>query len=252
MHGVDPEILLIYRLLDLTGVFLNGILGGTMARQRRFDAIGFIFLALLTALGGGMIRDALIGHGSAAAVSNPSYILLALAGAFVAFIAQLEGRQWRLFSLYGDAITLGCWAVTGASKALANDLPWPSAVFLGLLTAVGGGMLRDVVVGRTPIIFGGGPLYASPAILSALLFVIFDSCGFEALGMILAPIPGIVLTIVAHLRGWSLPQTKDWAPLNLTASQLRNALRYADKYGFKAAWKRAEERQWRLGRPPRE
>ena len=78
MGDVDPEILFLYRSLDLGGVLLMGILGGTIARQRHFDVMGFLFLALFSSLGGGMIRDALIGRGTVAAMAQLQYLIAGL------------------------------------------------------------------------------------------------------------------------------------------------------------------------------
>lgn len=90
METVDPTIDALYRGLDLIGVVLNGIIGGTIARRRNFDIIGFIFLALFSATAGGMIRDMLISDGPAAAISDPLYLILACVGALVAALTDLK------------------------------------------------------------------------------------------------------------------------------------------------------------------
>ena len=84
MHDVDPLINSLYQAFDLLGVVLNGIIGGTLARRREFDIVGFVFLALFSGLAGGMIRDMLIGDGAAAAISDPWYLGLACGGALIA------------------------------------------------------------------------------------------------------------------------------------------------------------------------
>lgn len=118
MHNVDPHVLTLYETLDLIGVVLNGIIGGTIARQRDFDLVGFIFLALFSALGGGMLRDVLMDRGTAAAIANSNYLLLAVVGAILALLFHFEGKRWELFKVHADAVILGVWAVTGAVKAL--------------------------------------------------------------------------------------------------------------------------------------
>lgn len=92
MGDVDPEILFFYRSLDLGGVLLMGILGGTITRQRHFDVMGFLFLVLFSSLGGGMIRDALIGRGTVAAMAQPEYLALAFSGAIIAWLTNFRGR----------------------------------------------------------------------------------------------------------------------------------------------------------------
>jgi uncharacterized membrane protein YeiH len=195
----------VFRALDLTGVFLNGVLGGTIARQRRFDLAGFVILAIVSALGGGMLRDTLLQAGTPVALTDPYYLGTALLGALVAFLVPLGGRWWSRTFLVGDALVLGCWAATGSTKALAAGLGILPAVMLGVITAVGGGMIRDVVVGRPPVIFGGNTLYATSAVFACLVVIAMDRVGEQTLGMGLAIVVGAGLSILAHWRQWSLP-----------------------------------------------
>ena len=231
MLTVDPSILGIYRSLDLIGVLLNGAIGGTIARQRNFDIIGFSVLALLSALGGGMVRDALLQQGPPAAIAEPMYMGVAVAGGVLAMVIHLRGRAWELFRVHGDAVILGVWAVTGSTKALSYGLPAASAVFMGVLTAVGGGMIRDVACGDIPSIFGGNTLYATPAITAATTMVLFNWAGHDGVGMIAATICGAGFAILAYWRGWVLPANPEWAPVNMTAAQLMKALKRAERRG---------------------
>src|SRR5699024_8358581 len=129
METVDATIDALYRGLDLIGVVLNGIIGGTIAWRRNFDIIGFIFLALLCATSGGMIRDVLISDVASASISDPLYLILACVGALVAALTGLKGKAWEIFKVHGDAIILGAWSVTGCVKALAYDMPWIACIF---------------------------------------------------------------------------------------------------------------------------
>lgn len=235
MGDADPEILFLYRSLDLGGVLLMGILGGTIARQRHFDVMGFLFLALFSSLGGGMIRDALIGRGTVAAMAQPEYLALAFSGAIIAWLTNFRGRAWELFQVHADAIVLGAWAVTGCVKALSHDLPYLSAIFMGVVTGVGGGMIRDVVIGQVPGIFRGGKLYAIPALVSGASMVAFHVAGHDAVGMIISPVLGSGLAILSYWRGWSVATDPEWAPVNMTVAQLRRALRVAEVHGRNAA-----------------
>ena len=215
MHDVDPLINSLYQAFDLLGVVLNGIIGGTLARRREFDIVGFVFLALFSGLAGGMIRDMLIGDGAAAAISDPWYLGLACGGALIAFLIDLKGKAWELFREHGDAIILGVWSTTGCVKALTHGMPLIPCVFLGVLTAVGGGMVRDIASGEIPSIFGGSPLYAVPSILTGIVMVTFAGYGQFALGMVVAPIVGSGMAIVSYWRGWVLPRA-GVAPVNLS------------------------------------
>ena len=95
---VDPLISSIYHWMDVSGVLLMGIIGGTLARQLGYDIVGFFFIAMLSALGGGMLRDVLINQGTVAAMSQPEYLILAFTGALVARFTYFKGKAWELCS----------------------------------------------------------------------------------------------------------------------------------------------------------
>jgi uncharacterized membrane protein YeiH len=160
-----PATLLL--VLDLCGTFvfaLNGAL--TALRVARLDIVGVITLAMITALGGGVVRDLLIGAVPPATFSDWRYLTVATAGGLVAF--ALGGRLDRLASAITllDAAGLGLFAVVGAGKALAFGLGGGQAVILGAITAVGGGTMRDVLIREIPAVLQSG-LYAIPAIIGA-------------------------------------------------------------------------------------
>lgn len=224
MGEIDPQILAIYKLFELTGVFLMAVIGGSIARRHGFDFIGFIFLALITALGGGMLRDVIIGADPVAAVQQPMYLTLALSGALLAFVTKLHGRVWELFQVHADALVLGIWAVTGVAKSLAYGLPTVTAVLMGLITATGGGIIRDVIAGQTPQVFRGSRLYAAPALLSAVIAVSFHAADLDALGMLVSPVPATLLAVLSYWRNWSLPFQSDFSPVNDGAAQVREAM----------------------------
>lgn len=155
MAGSAAALSELFRIIDLTGVFANAVLGGVMARTQRLDPVGFAVLAMLSGLGGGLLRDTLLQHGTPIALTDYAYPLTALAGAAVAFVVSIEGRTWDRAFLLVDALALGCWAAAGSQKTLAFGLGWLPAILLGTITAVGGGLVRDVVLRRIPAIFGG-------------------------------------------------------------------------------------------------
>ncbi|WP_081617982.1 trimeric intracellular cation channel family protein [Corynebacterium pilosum] len=231
MEDLAPNVQALYRFLDLAGVFLMGIVGGTIARKRNFDIIGFLFLSLFTALGGGILRDMMIGQGTVAAMANEEYLILAFGGALVAALTDFKGKLWELFKFHADAIVLGFWAVTGCVKALSYNLPVVACVFMGVVTAVGGGMVRDVVIGSVPSIFTSQQLYAVPALVSAVSMVIFDAFGLNLLGMAISPLFAIALAMLSYWRGWYIPARSDFAPVNMTASQVRELMKLAEDRG---------------------
>lgn len=203
MNYFDPAA--VFDVVDLAGVLANGVLGGAVARQLRMDPVGFIVLALTSALGGGVLRDTLLQEGTPVALTNPAYLITALAGAFIAYAIELKGKWANRFLIVIDAFALGCWAATGTAKALAVDLEWLPAILIGVATAVGGGMIRDIVVGRVPAIFGGNTLYATGALVAAVEMAVLYNLGLQNVGMGVAIATAAVLCILARRRGWRLP-----------------------------------------------
>lgn len=232
---VEPFVFQTYHTLDLVGVVLNGIIGGTIARQRGFDIVGFLFLALFSALGGGMIRDTLIQQGSPAAISDWRYLTLAFVGALIAALTRLQNKAWEFVKAHGDAVILGVWAVTGATKALTYNLPILSVIFMGVLTAAGGGMLRDIACAQIPSVFGGNTLYVVPAMVAALSMALFHYGGEPVLGMIISPVIGYLLALLSYYRGWVIPTQDEFAPVNRAA---RTVVRYVPgSRGGSRRWK---------------
>jgi uncharacterized membrane protein YeiH len=205
--GTASEFL---RVVDLTGVFGNAVLGGILAREHRMDPVGFIWLAILSGLGGGLIRDTLLQHGPPIALTDYLYVMTAVAGAVVAFLAPVHDRIWRLTFPAVDALALGCWAAAGAQKTLQVGLGWLPAVLLGTITAVGGGALRDLTVLRIPQIFGGNTLYATCAMAASLVMVLFNYLGHAPSGMLVATGVGAGMCLLARWRGWQLWQGLGW------------------------------------------
>ena len=202
--GFDAAVA--FDVVDLLGVLANGVLGGAVARQLRFDPIGFLVLAVVSALGGGMMRDTLLQHGFPVALTNPAYLLTAMLGAAVAFVVRLDGVWATRALLIADSLSLGCWSATGTAKALGVGLGWLPAMLLGLLTAVGGGMVRDIAVGRMPSIFGGNTLYATGALIGSAEMVLLFPLGLQNLGFALSIVTGSAVSLLARRRGWRLPE----------------------------------------------
>lgn len=200
------------RILDLSGVFANGMLGGVLARDRGFDLFGFLVIGIISGLGGGIVRDVLLQHGTPVALTDYTYIAVATGGVLVAFVADLSRHtSSRAFDLL-DASALSVWAVAGAQKTLAVGLGWLPAVLLGTITAVGGGAVRDLMLGRTPAIFGGTPLYATVAVVVSAIMVGGGRLGASTVGVLAGVVAGILLRLAALRWGWRLPGSRDWRP----------------------------------------
>ncbi len=155
--------------LDLTGTFVFALNGAmTAVRAAKLDIIGIVSLGMITGLGGGIIRDVLIGSVPPAAFRDWGYLVVAASGGLVVFVLSRPLNRFGLLITMLDAAGLGLFAVTGTSKALSFGLGAGPAIILGAITGVGGGTLRDVLIGRIPTVLYSG-LYAIPALLAAAI-----------------------------------------------------------------------------------
>lgn len=169
-----PPVLLI---LDLAGTFafaLNGAL--TAVRAAHVDIVGVVTLGLVTAVGGGIIRDVLLGALPPATFVDWRYLAVAAGGGLIAFLfSRRLGRFTGSIDVL-DAAGLSLFAVTGAGRALELGVGPAQAIILGAVTGVGGGTVRDVLIRQVPSVLSSG-LYAIPALLGAALAVAADSGG---------------------------------------------------------------------------
>ncbi len=212
------------RALDLIGVVVMGITGGAIAARLNFDAVGFAAIGIVSGLGGGLLRDFILPVQIPAAFDGPWYLLCALAGAAFAFIVAAEGRWWNRLMVMLDVTALGLWAATGTAKSLSYGLDLLPSLLLGVLSAVGGGAIRDLLVGRIPTIFQGGPLYATSALLTSVgtaIVVQADAPGW----LVMVPVVlGSGLSGLAAWKRWGLPQHQGWQ-VTLSGTQLTALLR---------------------------
>lgn len=192
--------------LDLLGIFVFAVSGGLLAVRNQLDIVGVIVLAMATGLGGGVIRDVIIGSVPPPAIADWRYLLMpVLGGLAVFFWHPAVGRFERLVNVF-DAFGLGLFCVAGAIKAEEYGLgPVPSAA-LGLITGVGGGIIRDLLAGRIPVVLRNGELYAIPALAGAAVAATGVEMGVEPL-VIAAPAAAVTVVwrLVAMRRGWSAP-----------------------------------------------
>ena len=171
MPTPEPSVTLV--VLDLVGIFVFAISGALVAVRKELDVFGVMVLAGVTGLGGGFLRDVLIDATPPAALQDWRYLLVPVAAGLVTFLYHPAlGRMERLVNVF-DAFGLSLFCVAGALKAVDYGLgPLPAAL-LGMATGIGGGMMRDVLAGRVPVIFRG-ELYATPALAGALVAVLLD------------------------------------------------------------------------------
>jgi len=182
--------------LDLLCVGIGAFQGALFAIfYKRFDLVGVIAVALMTGLGGGVLRDLLLGVGRPAGMQN-DYLLTAILGAFVAAIIGRWFAKLRSTVILLDSIAMSLFAIAGTYKALIYNTSVLVAVLLGVITAVGGGVLRDVVSRITPQIFSGGPLYATATAIGSTIFAALYS---TSLNLNVAVAITAVVIVVIHM-----------------------------------------------------
>lgn len=201
--------LIIFLLLDLIGTFAFAISGAVAARQNSLDLFGIGVIAFITACGGGIIRDVCLGVTPPAGLMNWHYLVTALIATMLATFLYHIIMKLKHPVLFFDALGLGFFAVSGAQKSLILGNNAEVAILLGMLTAVGGGMLRDVLLNRVPVVLRK-EIYASAALLGSSLVVIGHHFNWSDTFKIWLPI--FVCTGLRGLSiklGLNLPSFKD-------------------------------------------
>lgn len=195
-------------VLDLTGIFVFAVSGALVAVRKNLDLFAALVLGGVTGLGGGFVRDVLIGATPPAALADWRYLLVPVAAGLLTFFFHASvGRLERVVTIF-DAFGLALFCVTGALKAVDYGLgPLPAAL-LGMVTGIGGGILRDVLAGRVPVIFEGA-LYATPALVGALVAVLLDRTDLPLEVVAAAGFSTCLgFRLLALVRGWSAPLPK--------------------------------------------
>jgi len=191
--GFSPTLILV---LNLVGTFVFGLSGGLAAVRAKLDLFGVVVLAAVVGLAGGITRDVLIGTPPATFRDWRYLVAAAAAGAVCFFGGRMLERVERSVMFF-DAIGLGLFAVTGATKALQFGLGPVQAVILGTITGVGGGMLRDVLLREVPTVLREG-LYAIPALLGATVLVAAQEAGSANPAF---PVLGALVCVTVRLFG---------------------------------------------------
>lgn len=206
----DSAVLITQNAGDLIGTAAFAISGALLAIRRDFDIVGAVTLAAMTACGGGVIRDLIIGKTPPTAFVDLRYLAVAIISALVIFIwsppPRLLGRPLDL----ADALGLGAFCVTGTVTAHNHGLGLASSALLGVVTAVGGGVIRDVLAQRTPsVLRPDQEIYAIPALFGALITAVLLEYGHYSLlagGAVAAAV--FVFRVLALRFRWRAPKAR--------------------------------------------
>lgn len=234
---LDPDLAvtqLIPTWVDVVAISLGALAGSIAARRWGADILGILLIGIVSGLGGGIIRDVLLNRVPAALTNEvliPSALVAAAVGFLFADLAARAVHQLDRVILVTDAAFLGTYAVIGAEKSIALGLPAASCVFVGVLSGVGGGLLRDVLLGEEPSILRPGAWNALAALIGTTAYVVLVRNA--DLGPLLGP---ICIGVIAAMRiasvtfGWSTPVARDLITESETVQRLA-----------RRAWFRGEE-----------
>ena len=200
-------------LLEIIGTVAFAASGAMIAVDRKMDVFGVAMLGLFTAVGGGVIRDVLLGNTPPLSFRHPVYALTAIGVSLLMFTHPLRSRYNRhqkvfdMVLLLMDSVGLGIFSVMGVQVALSVNSNLYTAVFVGLVTGVGGGIMRDMMTGQPPMVFVKH-FYASASLIGALLCALLWPRIGEAAAMIAGAVTVIVLRLLAARYHWNLPMVK--------------------------------------------
>jgi uncharacterized membrane protein YeiH len=206
---VTLPVPLLIQGLDLFGTMAFAVTGAFKAIEHKSDMVGIIILATITGVAGGVLRDVIFGRIPPLAVLDPLYLIITVVtGIVLFFLFRGLRKHWNLFLKF-DAIGLGVFTIIGATVAYnILGLNFLAMAFAGLLTAVGGGILRDVFVNEVPIVFVK-ELYATASFAGVVIFFSMLAAGVN---LNIAAIPSIVavtaLRLLAMKYNWNLPRPK--------------------------------------------
>lgn len=184
--------------IDVGATILFSITGATVAIRRHYDVIGVFVLALACGLGGGLLRDGLfIQNGPPVAMRDASYLIAVVVGVVLAILFFTHVERLSKPFLIIDALATGAYGVVGASKSFEAGLAVPACIFVGVVNAVGSGLIRDVLVREEPLLLRPGQFYTIASVLGvggfALLVIVFG------VHVVAAAIAAIAITFVLRL-----------------------------------------------------
>ena len=193
-------------ILDWSGVIVFAISGALVASRKQMDIVGFVLLGTVTGIGGGTLRDVLLGANPVFWINAPAYLVACVAvSGIVFFTAHIPQSRYQ-FLLWFDALGLGIFAVVGAEKALLMGTGPTVAIAMGVITATFGGILRDLLGAESPVVLSR-EIYVTAALAGAASFVAGSAVGLHReVAVVVGLLIGFGLRGAAIQRGWSLPR----------------------------------------------
>ena len=196
---------------DLAATFLMAMTGVWAANRRGYDVVGAFTLAFVSGVGGGLLRDSIFLSQSPAVMQNPRYLFAILAAVVIGGLLHRLALRFERLLAYVDAIAVGVYAVVGADKALVAGISFVGSILIGMTNAVGGGLLRDILVREEPLLFKPGQFYVLAALVGCVLFVSLIHQGRPAQEAALAAIAVTLLVRLLAIRfNWKTVAMTEW------------------------------------------
>lgn len=167
-----------FSLLDLIGTFVFAISGTIAAGEKRLDLFGAAFIGFVTAIGGGTLRDMMIGISPVSWTSSMAYLYVIILAVIITFFLKEQIFRFRRTIFLFDTIGIGVFTIIGVEKALANGINTPVAIIMGILTAVAGGVIRDTLNNEVPQIFKK-EIYATACFAGAVVYILLKRFGIQ-------------------------------------------------------------------------
>ncbi len=200
------EIPLLY-ILDLIGTAAFAASGAWLGVRRHMDLFGVLVLGMVTAVGGGTLRDLLLGDTPTFSLQNETYLYVAIVASLIVFLNRKRFNLVEKPLLYLDAVGLGLFVVIGTTKALDFKLGYLGAVLMGVMTGTAGGVMRDVLANQIPLILRR-EIYASACLAGGVLLVVLESFDVaRPIAALLAAASVITIRLLAISYNWSLPKS---------------------------------------------
>ncbi|MDG5468742.1 trimeric intracellular cation channel family protein [Deltaproteobacteria bacterium IMCC39524] len=194
-------------ILDLIGTAAFAASGAWVGVRKHMDLFGVLVLGVVTAVGGGTLRDLLLGDIPPFSLKNESYIYIAIVVSLIVFANRVQFKTFEKPLLYFDAIGLGTFVVIGTTKALDFHLGLLGAILMGVMTGTAGGVIRDLFANQVPLIFRR-EIYASACVAGGLLLVTLETVGTaRPVAALLSAGTVISVRLLAIQYNWALPKS---------------------------------------------
>lgn len=196
---------MIQHILEYVGIAILAASGAVVGVRKGFDLFGIAVLAVLTGIGGNLLRDVLLGVFPPASLQHWAPITVCFVAALLTTaFAKLVIRLSQLV-LVLDAVGMGFFATTGAAISVDHGASYFAAALLGMVSAIAGTIMRDIVAREVPMVMGPDDMYAAPAMLGAVVYVTIDALGAQSLGVAVGSMVATLLRLAAITFHWRLP-----------------------------------------------